>query len=216
MKNEYSARHSEMARQSDRQQAGIPALRQPLRLGSKAFLGIGLLAGLAMLAACSGDMSGDSKYPSQTGIGPTTPNPTGERQTIFGEDGITLFGGGSDDKTTGAQGIGVNSFLWRASLDTISFMPLASADPFGGVIITDWYQDPKAPGERFKLTVYILDKRLRADGVKVSVFRQKLDSKLGWVDEAIDAETGTKIENAILVRARQLHISSTVAGDVKE
>lgn len=170
------------------------------------------LSGALALGACGGNYAGESNYPSTTGTGPTNPNPQGERETIFGEDGITLFGGGSDDKSAG-QGIGVNSFLWRASLDTIAFMPLASADPFGGVIITDWYQDPKALGERFKITVYIMDRRLRADGIKVAVFRQKNQPQVGWVDSPADADTSIKIENAILVRARQLRISSVEAGD---
>lgn len=188
---------------------------RPERLGYRgrlagSMVGIGLLLGTLTLGGCG--VSSEANYPSTTGAGPTNPNPQGQRETIFGEDGITLFGGGSD-KATAGQGIGVNSFLWRASLDTISFMPLASADPFGGVIITDWYQDPKATGERFKLTVYILDRRLRADGVKVAVFRQKMDPKLGWIDSETDTDTATKIENAILVRARQLHINSTEAGD---
>ncbi|MES1991902.1 MAG: DUF3576 domain-containing protein [Pseudomonadota bacterium] len=185
------------------------------RRTSKAAFAAAALGGLLMLAAC-GSVSKEDNYPTQIGSGPNNPNPQGTRETIFGSDGITLFGG--DDKSAGnAQGIGVNSFLWRASLDTISFMPLASADPFGGVIITDWYQDPKAQGERFKLTIYIMDKRLRADGVKVAVFRQYMDPKgtLGWVDGAGDGATASKIENAILVRARQLRINSVEAGDVK-
>ncbi len=183
-----------------------------MRGGMKAAMSICLLAGLVVLGGCSLFKGGDSNYPSQEGTGPTNPNPTGERKTIFGEDGITLFGGG-DSSNQGGGGIGVNSFLWRASLDTISFMPLASADPFGGVIITDWYQDPKTPGERFKITVYIMDKRLRADGVKVAVFRPKMDPKTGWADAPTDVSTGPKIENAILVRARQLRINSDEAGD---
>lgn len=181
----------------------------------KAVLSVCLLAGFVALSGCGLFQGGESNYPSQEGTGPTNPNPKGERQTIFGEDGITLFGGG-DNAAQAAGGIGVNSFLWRASLDTISFMPLASADPFGGVIITDWYQDPKTPGERFKITVYIMDKRLRADGVKVAVFRQKSDAKAGWVDAETDVSTGPKIENAILVRARQLRVNSDEAGDLKK
>jgi hypothetical protein len=75
----------------------------------------------------------------------------------------------TDDANTGAVAgeIGVNSYLWRSTLDTLAFMPLTSADPYGGVIITDWYVNPEAPAERFKATVYILDSRLRADGLKV-------------------------------------------------
>ncbi len=71
--------------------------------------------------------------------------------------------------------LGVNAFLWRGALDTLSFMPLASADPWGGVIITDWYAPPTANGERFKATAYILGRQLRADGVRVTVFRQVRD-----------------------------------------
>ncbi|MGE0597412.1 MAG: DUF3576 domain-containing protein [Hyphomonadaceae bacterium] len=105
-------------------------------------------------------------------------------------------------------GIGVNSFLWRASLDTLNFMPLASADPFGGVIITDWYTDPTVPNERFKATVYILDTRLRADALNVSIFKQQTQEGGGWSDVAVDPATETQIENAILTRARQLRLGA--------
>ncbi len=114
-----------------------------------------------------------------------------------------LFSGGNDHET---GGIGVNSYLWRASLDTLSFMPLASADPFGGIIITDWYADPAAPNERFKATVYILDTRLRADALNVSIFRQQ-QSGGAWADATVDPETEIQIENAILQRARQLRLA---------
>src|SRR5438309_2218791 len=103
-----------------------------------------------------------------------------------------------------AAGIGVNGYLWRATLDTLAFMPLASADPYGGIVITDWYTNPEKPDERFKCTVYILDSRLRADGLKVSVFKQQRDASGGWTDSATAAQTETDIENAILTRARQL------------
>ena len=155
-----------------------------------------------------------SNYPGQpTGTGGSN-NPTGERkrESIFGEEGLKLFGGGGSDDAVGS-GIGVNSFLWRASLDTISFMPLASADPFGGVIITDWYRDPDAEGERFKITVYILDRRLRADGVKVAVFRQARDENGDWADARVAPATALQIENAILVRARQLRINTIEAAE---
>ena len=103
---------------------------------------------------------------------------------LFGEDGIPLFSFSRAEQDRGGGAIGVNAFLWRASLDTLSFLPLASADPFGGVIITDWYVPPEAGGtERLKLTVYILDQRLRADGVRVAVFRQERDGE-NWRDTA--------------------------------
>ena len=118
---------------------------------------------------------------------------------VFGNSGFF-----ADDPYADGRSIGVNSFLWRASLDTISFMPVGSADPFGGVIITDWYSASEAPNERFKLNVYILGRSLRADGVRVAVFRQVLSKQGGWRDVAMKDDTATKIEDSILTRARQL------------
>lgn len=115
--------------------------------------------------------------------------------------------GGSSGRAEAEVGIGVNTFLWRASLDTLSFMPLAEADPFGGVIITDWYASPEQPDERFKATVYILDSRLRADALSVQLFKQVRAPDSGWNDAAVDPATRIQIENAILTRARQLRIA---------
>ena len=121
---------------------------------------------------------------------------------IFGDDGIKLFGSTRD--AAPRSGIGVNAFLWRASLDTLSFMPLLSADPFGGVIITDWYAPAESPGERFKMTVYILGRTLRADGVQVSVFRQERGGDGLWEDRPTSPDTAVSLEDKILDRARQL------------
>ena len=107
--------------------------------------------------------------------------------------------------------MGVNSFLWRASLETLEFMPLDQVDPFGGVIITDWYSNPEAPGERFKANVYILDANLRADALKASIFKQTNQGG-GWVDGTVDADTARQIENAILTRARELWIATVDNG----
>ena len=124
--------------------------------------------------------------------------------------GIPMIGGGAkSSRGSGSAGIGVNTFLWRATLDTVGFMPLSSADPFGGVIITDWYSPPETPMERFKMTVYILDRQLRADGVKVSVFRQAFAEGNRWVDSTISPGAATDLENAILTRARQLKTGAT-------
>jgi len=101
---------------------------------------------------------------------------------------------------------GVNPYLWRASLDTLDEMPVSSADPLGGLIVYDWRTFPDAPSERIKATVYILDTRLRADGVNVSVFRQTNQGG-AWVDATVDPETEEQIENAILSRARSLKAS---------
>jgi hypothetical protein len=107
----------------------------------------------------------------------------------------------------GPAEIGVNGYLWRAALDTLNFMPLASADPYGGVIITDWYSSPDVPTERFKATVYILDTRLRADGLNVTVFKQ-VNNGAGWVDVEPSPQTSEDLENAILTRARQLRLAN--------
>ena len=108
---------------------------------------------------------------------------------------------------SGGTGISVNGYLWRAALDTISFMPLAQADPFGGIILTDWYRPPETQNERFKVNVYILDSELRADGLRVSVFRQRLGANGVWLDAKVNDDTGTNLENAILKRARQMRVS---------
>ena len=116
---------------------------------------------------------------------------------------------GSAPKTAVApNAIGVNSYLWRATLDTLAFMPLVSADPYGGVIITDWYSDPQKPDERFKCTVYILDTRLRGDALKVTVFKEVSNGQGGWVASQAADQTSIDIENAILTKARQLRVSN--------
>lgn len=165
-----------------------------------------LLAGLGLtLAACNFDIGGDQKYPDQARH-PGDHGPIyGDRQTITGDGG--LFGDSTkQDNGGGGAGIGVNNLLWRASLDTISFMPLVSADPFGGVIITDWYTPPATPDERFKVNVYILGRALRADGIRASVFRQQNQGGT-WIDAPVALNTATDLENAILTRARQLRQS---------
>jgi len=117
-------------------------------------------------------------------------------------------GGGRDSARLAAQSAAqVNSYLWRATLDTLAFMPLQSADPYGGVVITDWYANPEKPDERFKATAYILDTRLRADGLNVTVFKQTRDPSGAWVDAPVAAQTDTDIENAILDAARRLRLS---------
>lgn len=128
---------------------------------------------------------------------------------VLGASALVLAGcgGGNRAKDTETQSamVGVNAFLWRATLDTISFMPLESADPQGGIIITEWYTPEATPNERFKLTVYILDTRLRADGVNVSAFRQVKDGS-DWRDAEVASGTAVQLENAILARARELKV----------
>jgi hypothetical protein len=123
--------------------------------------------------------------------------------------GEVFSGMGSAQAAANAQtGIGVNAFLWRATLDTLSFMPLANADPWGGVINYGWYIDPQTPNERFKATVFILDTRLRADALNVTVTKEVRDSTGQWVGARLAAQTETDLENAILTKARQLNLSN--------
>lgn len=131
-----------------------------------------------------------------------------QQGSLFGDQGLSILGGKKADQGGGGVGIGVNSFLWRASLDTLAFMPLASADPFGGVIITDWYSPPESPDERFKINIFILDRTLRSDGLRAAVFHQHHEANGAWADTSITPATQTDLENAILTRARQLRVNT--------
>ena len=131
-----------------------------------------------------------------------------KRESILGGDLLTF---GDDSKTEtpkGGGGIGVNAFLWRASLDVIASWPISSADPFGGVIITDWYAPTQTPSERFKFNIFILGRALRADGVRVSIFKQVMNDKGEWQQAALQSDTLTSVENAILTRAQQFRAES--------
>lgn len=157
--------------------------------GAARFAALVIGLGLSLSACGSTGSDADTTYPDD--------HNTTEGTNIL--DAINIFSSDGSD----APGLGVNAYLWRASLDTLSFMPLASADPIGGVILTDWYAPPSAAGERLKVSVYILDRELRADALRVSAFRQTLQNGQ-WVDSMVDPQTTIKIENAILTRARQL------------
>ena len=156
-----------------------------------------------LLAAC-----GNIRSQPVSGMDVNDPKLT-QRATTPGILGDGLIFGGRKAASGEGNGIGVNAFLWRSSLETLSFMPLSSADPFGGVIITDWYQPPAGGGERFKATAYILGKQLRADGVKVAIYRQVLQGGQ-WMDAPVAPATVTEIENRILAKAREMR--AEVAG----
>jgi hypothetical protein len=166
---------------------------------------LGLLAtGCIALTACSSSgFKPNPTDPTYAGIGgPGDPNQT----RLGGSDSGVIFGTTKkrdSDQGGGGAGIGVNAYLWRGALDTLSFMPLASADPFGGVIITDWYSPPAATGERFKATAYILGRDLRSDALRVSIFRQVLQNGQ-WVDAPVSSVTTADIENKVLDRARKI------------
>jgi hypothetical protein len=171
-----------------------------------------LSAGLA-LAGCGGDFfaDADSAAPpdSDTGF-------QGNRERVgvvgdmFGQQefGNVIIEGSSSD----ALAASVNRHLWQASLDTLSFMPIASTDPFTGMIATDWTTTPEAPDERIKVTAYVTDTRLAAESLRVAVFREAQDAQGRWVAAPVAAETPRRIEDAILVRARQIRIAEAESG----
>ncbi|MEL7348645.1 MAG: DUF3576 domain-containing protein [Pseudomonadota bacterium] len=138
------------------------------------------------------------------------------QDSLFGEDGLA-FGSGdntitnllNDQEEEAPGGIPVNRFLWRASLDTLSFLPLASTDPFTGVIATDWGATAEAPGERFKVTAYMVDGRLSASSLRVAVFREVQGEEGQWLPAAVDPSTPRRIEDAILTRARQIRLAES-------
>lgn len=122
--------------------------------------------------------------------------------------GLPFSGNSTPRATTAQQGIGVNAYLWRATLDTLSFMPLLTADPWGGVVNYDWYVNPQTPNERFKATVFILDTRLRADALNVTVTKEVRSAGGDWTASPVAAQTEADLENAILTKARQLNLSN--------
>lgn len=183
-----------------RPHTSVPTIRST---ASRILAPCALLLAALVLAACSG-ITG--KTETLQDVDQKTTYKHGS--VLGGEGGLSLFGPKRrNDAEQGSGGIGVNSFLWRASLDTLAFMPIVSADPFGGVILTDWYSPPNTPSERFKVNIYILDRQLRADGVRAAVFRQARDNSGSWRDTQVGPDTGTQLENTILTRARQLRIA---------
>lgn len=142
------------------------------------------LSSLLLLTACFGGGH-------RTSNGLTSP-----RNHLLHED---RGASGGEDVLKG----GVNAYLWRATLDTLSFMPVSSADAEGGIILTDWYTPPAAHGERFKITAFILDRRMRSDALRLTVFRQ-VQQGGEWVDTPPAANTASDIAARILSRARKL------------
>lgn len=160
-----------------------------------------LILPLSAITACSDKIQSEAKYP--TGIDRSSAETNdiyADAPSIFGDGGIL-----GERKETNNDTITVNSYLWRAALDTISFMPIELADPFGGTILTGWYSAPESPNEQIKMNVLVLGKQLKATGVKVNVFKQQRSGGR-WVDAQVDPSTGRKLEDAILTRARQYRI----------
>jgi len=164
------------------------------------------LIGLVLLAGC-GSLDGQLRTPGEDEYNPSSRRAE-QAQRAGGGQGIVIFGTDRSRRGGGDQtGIGVNAFLWRATLDTLGFLPLTSADPFGGVVLSDWYQPPGARGERFRATAYILGRELRSDAVRVTVFRQ-VQQGSGWQDSASSASMNAEFEDRILARARELRTQS--------
>lgn len=197
----------------------LPGAQKLLRCAGAMLLAGAVSTGCGLLETKSDEVPFPERTGSETLSPPVAYEPDEPGQSIVGDlkeslDELNPFSDSKDDEqvsvlneAVGAgsgAGIGVNSYLWKASLDTIAFMPLSSADPFGGVIITDWYTPDGASYERFKMNVFILVRALRADGIRVSVFRQVLDSSGAWRDAPVPVQTASRIEDAILTRARQL------------
>lgn len=154
---------------------------------------------------------------SACGVKPVAPevNPTDMPKgpgLLSGESGNILdaFKSKGDAETQGGK-LGVSVFLWRAALDSVSFMPLATADSNGGVIITDWYSAPATPAERVKLNILITGKSVRADALKVTMFKQQ-KTAAEWANVAVSPETERQLEDAILTKARALRVQARAAG----
>lgn len=155
-----------------------------------------LIVGLMALSACSRGTTERPQSAEET-----------RKERVGRLTGEGIFVGDREDDRGGVGALGVNSYLWRATLDTLAFMPMASADPFGGVVLTDWYENPNAVGERFKVNALILDKTLRADGVRITVFKQAKNEQGGWVDQPVDSKLARQLEDTILTRARQMRVT---------
>ena len=113
-------------------------------------------------------------------------------------------------KKNETSGIGVNTYLWKASLETIAFLPKKSIDPFGGTLITEWYSFPETPHERLKIEIIVAGRALTSDGVKVSIFREKKNTRGEWVSAPLEADTTLKFEETILTRARELKVAEEI------
>ena len=127
---------------------------------------------------------------------------------LFGKEGIKIFDTDTERQNNVASvGLPINPYLWRASIETVNFMPIASADPFAGIIVTDWYS-ANIPSERCKLNIFINGADLKTDNLKVNSFCQKLSAEKLWVDTINDNDNDIKIENAILNKAKKIKLSA--------
>jgi len=174
---------------------------------------ISVFLAAAVLSGCGSD-------PEKATPTAEAPPPAPAAKAESGDTGVFGWLGVAGDSTTESpapskalkaedrKGVAVNAYLWRSSLDSLSFMPMEQTDPFAGIIKTGWYTPPSTPNERLKVNVFILDTRLRAEAVRVSIFKEAKKPTGEWATATVDPETVTKLENVILDRARQLKIQS--------
>ena len=180
----------------------INRLKSALNLGQNSGL-IAIFVLIPMLVACGGsNVSAPETNPM--------PHDTLKGPGLFsGESGDILDAFRPEDGSTGGASIGVNGYLWRATLDTISFMPITQADSAGCIIVTDWYGNPNSTAERYRMNVFIRGRVLRADAIDVQVFKQK--KKAGeWTDVPVSSATATSLEDTILTKARSLRVADRV------
>lgn len=167
-----------------------------------------LLAAAAGLSGCGDDGTEPRRTPTNAEL-----EREGLGDDFRGTDGSSLseLFVGTEEEGTG-QNLRVNKYIWRGALDTLSFLPLASTDPFSGVIVTDWGTPAggEAAEERFKVTVYIADERLTPDTLRVAVFRE-IRGRQGWESAPVGETLPRQIEDSILTRARQLRIAEKEA-----
>lgn len=157
------------------------------------------VAGAVALAGCSA-LEVESEFPQEDSRGDRL-RPGEVEEGLF--DNLTFGLGNTGEEQGGAQ-LPVNKHLWRATLDTLEFLPLSSTDPYGGVIVSDWGSSAEAPNERFKVTTYITSAVLKPQSLKVVVNKQTRAEDGTWVAAPVSEDTPRKLEDAILTRARQL------------
>ena len=192
------------------------------RFAGRAFKSAARLASMEAVAGLA-SACGGGNYAAKDPVGPRSGpqrkyNPADP--SVFGEGGLSvsnlrsgavggILGRGGDEKAR----LPVNKYLWQGALDTLSFLPLASSDPFTGVIATEWGSTPEAPGERLKVTAYILNPGLTAAALKVAVYREVRSETGVWTPAPVSADTGRRLEDAILTRARQIRIAGLEEGN---
>ena len=105
----------------------------------------------------------------------------------------------------------VNALLWRASIDTLSVVPLNSIDTYSGTIISDWYKNPENPNQRIKIALFVLDQELRSDAIKAEVYVQhRTSASNDWTDAGRDTELAIRLEELVLTRAREIRAGGLI------